>query len=925
MKNINRGIEWNIWDLHIHTPDTILSNQYKDRDWEKYIATLECLDSSIKVLGITNYYIIDDYEKVIQYKKSGRLKNIKMILPNIEMRLDNFTSKDKGINYHIIFSNEIRIEDIKNLFLKELKYEINGRKYSATKDDLIRLGRDFKNNDSLSESEALKEGVIQFKVNYRMVTKILNDNSKIFKDKYLIGAANKSKDGVSGLQEGQEASLRNAIYESCNFIFSSNPKDRSHFLSDSASKILPCIHGSDAHSYEKICKPDNQRNTWIKAEISFDGLKQIMYEPKKRVCIQENFPDDYIDYNIIDKVEFKSDNTDFGKNSLYLSSGLNVLIGGKSSGKSILLYKIAQAINDNNILDIEKESLWHNNYRNTFIENVDTEVLWKDGSISKKGDKDKRILYIPQMYINTLAERHSNKILQDKVKNILFKNENIFKQYQEYKEMLNIYVLEIDMNLKELKINDENSKEILEEIINIGDHQSILKEIGRLKQDIKIELEKNHISDEEQNIFNENEKDKYNLNLNIDENKKEILKIEQLTEEIENYIPFLKSSNDKTSFNDAINDIKSNYINDINEVKTKYTEILKVEIEKIKIENSGFEKEINIKEKEIINIKEKFKRKEAIDLLRSKLGKEEAKEKRINELIEIKNKFEDTKKGIINKIKEYVKDYHRSITIYRDTINEEKSNFNGIEIRADIKFDHEKFISQFTNKIDKRKLSNPSIQKIINVDGYIRTDIENYSKNIEEYIDILLRIDDSLFKGDINNISIIKNLCEPCMQVILDLAYGDDLITEMSPGKSGLVILKLLTHSNEDLYPILIDQPEDNLDNRTISTELVSLLRNLSEKRQVIVVTHNANLAVLTDADNIIIANQDTNYEISNSENINSRFEYINGPLESTKSRENLGSHYGKSIQEHVCQLLEGGSSAFKKREEKYSHKIMNN
>ena len=156
----------------------------------------------------------------------------------------------------------------------------------------------------------------------------------------------------------------------------------------------------------------------------------------------------------------------------------------------------------------------------------------------------------------------------------------------------------------------------------------------------------------------------------------------------------------------------------------------------------------------------------------------------------------------------------------------------------------------------------------------------------------------------------------PYYEITLNLSDGEDLITEMSPGKSGLIILKLLTYVSKEKFPILIDQPEDNLDNRTISKELVNLIRDISEQRQIIMVTHNANLAVLTDSENVIVANQDVSEDLK--ENKEVRFEYINGALESIFCDSNMGEFYGKSIQEHVFDILEGGQEAFKKRESKY-------
>jgi predicted ATP-dependent endonuclease of OLD family len=102
----------------------------------------------------------------------------------------------------------------------------------------------------------------------------------------------------------------------------------------------------------------------------------------------------------------------------------------------------------------------------------------------------------------------------------------------------------------------------------------------------------------------------------------------------------------------------------------------------------------------------------------------------------------------------------------------------------------------------------------------------------------------------------------------------------MSPGKRGLVLLELFLEMSNEKHPILIDQPEDNLDNRTISKDLVDILKRKKDTRQSIIVTHNANLVVLTDAENVIVANQDGQLI----ENANHRFEYLTGGIVTLRS-----------------------------------------
>lgn len=138
-----------------------------------------------------------------------------------------------------------------------------------------------------------------------------------------------------------------------------------------------------------------------------------------------------------------------------------------------------------------------------------------------------------------------------------------------------------------------------------------------------------------------------------------------------------------------------------------------------------------------------------------------------------------------------------------------------------------------------------------------------------------------------------------------------------SEGKQAFVILKLLLEFSDKKCPILIDQPEDSLDNRAIYQELVEYIKAKKKDRQIVLVTHNSNVVVSADAENVIVANQ----EGSNSHNCgNNKFQYINGALERTKKCNPAEAIILESqgIREHVCDILEGGKVAFEKREQKY-------
>lgn len=136
----------------------------------------------------------------------------------------------------------------------------------------------------------------------------------------------------------------------------------------------------------------------------------------------------------------------------------------------------------------------------------------------------------------------------------------------------------------------------------------------------------------------------------------------------------------------------------------------------------------------------------------------------------------------------------------------------------------------------------------------------------------------------------------------ITLRYSIDFdgvdIQRLSPGTRGIVLLLLyLAMDQADDRPLIIDQPEENLDPKSIFDELVGLFQTAKSKRQVIMVTHNANLVVNADADQIIIANVGP-YTSDGLPPIS----YISGGLDEAP------------IRKSVCDILEGGEMAFKER-----------
>ena len=136
------------------------------------------------------------------------------------------------------------------------------------------------------------------------------------------------------------------------------------------------------------------------------------------------------------------------------------------------------------------------------------------------------------------------------------------------------------------------------------------------------------------------------------------------------------------------------------------------------------------------------------------------------------------------------------------------------------------------------------------------------------------------------------------IQVRYSVDYDGTDIRSLSPGTRGIVLLFLYLALDEaDDRPLIIDQPEENLDPKSIYDELVGLFVAVKAKRQVIIVTHNANLVVNTDADQIIIASAGPRTDGGLPS-----ISYVAGGLEDA------------FIRQRVCEILEGGEPAFRER-----------
>lgn len=502
-----RGSEWRRWDLHIHTPETKKNDQFDGvtaaEKWEKYFKSINDSPEDISVIGITDYFSIENYFTFKAAISTSKItKSFDLVLPNVELRVSPVTGSAKPINLHCIFNPKIENE-ITTRFLARLQFEYAGSTFSATPEDIKRLGRTHTGNLKLNDEGASKVGYEQYVIEIGSL-KTLFKNDKTLRDNTIIVVANSGTDGVSGavkhsdfLLGGGKTQLdatRYSLYQFSDAIFSSSDNDILYFAGNGAdskedvlfkcSNLMPCFHGCDAHSNDKIFSPVDNRFCWIKADPTFEGLKQTLYEPEDRVRIQAFKPDIKNDRFIISELAFEDSSNLFGNQVIQLNDNLNAIIGGKSSGKSLLIYSAAKAIDPEQV-ERASQRLKFEGYR--LPGNFDFTVTWKNGEIDKLSDsslanKSHKITYIPQLYINHLVERNNKEDLNSLIENILLQDADFKKIFEENKAKIDKFSAEIENMLLNYLQTRATLLDIQQKIKEIGKSSSISVGIESIKK-----------------------------------------------------------------------------------------------------------------------------------------------------------------------------------------------------------------------------------------------------------------------------------------------------------------------------------------------------------------------------------------------------------------------------------------------------------
>ncbi len=958
--NYSKGAEWRKWDLHFHTPS---SYDYHNKPASNFDIIEELAKNRISVVAITDHHIID-VERIKSLQLLGGEKCI-TILPGIEFLSDARGSEP--IHFIGIFAEDCNLEYV--------------------------------------------WGQLQNKTEIRKIISESKEPNEVYCD--LIDTINLIHElgGIVTIHSGKKHSSIETITNALQHTMaqktdiaknvdiyelgqSSDQKGYIDVVFPAIGKRLPMIIGSDNH---KISDYTLKSNCWIKADPTFDGLRQVINEPEGRVFIGDqpsvfnrvitNRTKYIKELNISQVVGYDGR---YGKwfddVKIPLNSELVAIIGNKGSGKSAIADMIALCGDCNNHDDFS--FLRKKKFRDgKHAKNFTASLHWESGKDVQRNLDDnadegaiEEVKYLPQGQFERLTnEVSSTEEFKNEIEKVVFTHIAESERYNTstFSDLVQYQKRSVDAEIESLikDLNQINADIILlESKENPAYKAELTKKKGKKEEELQALIEPPIVSDPNEDPLkkkaNEEQlKELARLKENIagletqqketEGNKKQLLLDLQLLKQIRKEIEFKASEIQQ-------------YINSKNEALIS----IGVDITKaflLKTDYSQFDSIIQVKEQKLSELKALLGEGELIEteiaksipimlnaaqkMLESeqtKLGTEqkayqqyllakavwEKKKKEIRgdantpdtiEFYKLEIEYIETNLSIEldedyllrkEKLKEIFKRKLDVINIYKavknriDSVideNKELLKTYPINIEASLALKPE-FILKFMSFINKQKagtfrnINDGEIQLKQIISG-VDFDKED---DVVSFLDSIIKaLKEDQREGQDNNqyrfvgdqVSEIKEFYTYLFSLdFLDYNYqlkqGDKKLEQLSPGERGALLLIFYLILDKNDIPLIIDQPEDNLDNYSVANILVPFIREAKKKRQIIMVTHNPNLAVVADAEQVIFANLEKENE--------NKFSFISGSIEN------------KEVNKCIVKVLEGAMPAFNKRKQKY-------
>ncbi len=761
----------NIWDLHVHTPYKYNSsaNSYDNDDKNTYIDTIiSIINDSENELGMISFTDHNYFDKEIYniFKKKAINLNV-TVIPGIEvdLKITSNAKKTKHILFYFPEDEDYEKIEMINKYLNE-----NDK---GTFDDFVSYL--FENGFKFAISpHAFKQGI-------RGIETEWNDD------------------------DTEKNINRIKMYSSQFFVFWESDKSNIPYAKEFIERYYDdseqCVSNfSDSHDYTKFKNYLSNPSQYFLALNTFNGILMVGSEKSRILYDNDN-------YNTGNQ---KIKTIKINDQEIELSDRLNVIIGGRGKGKSILIDKIGYYFNCNSKISITSSRKKFLNKFEIKMENFENSEISKDLSVK----------YLNQSYIDALFSDESSKKIKE-----------YFSE-----EFDSIQIDDIEITLMKIRKLLSEIKKTSYEAINVENIVQNLKlnikgKIISSDKEEKLKLLPLYYIDEEDNIY-----DYYKYIIKLFPENIVDYQLKKLTSNLVNY------------------SIKKIIKHNLNEQKVK--SIKNIAYKVVKEKNEALDEDLKNKN-------------DILDTIKNKLISEYEKQ-----LYPIK---------VINKLYE-VEKRDTELKIKYNAYNGEDENmfyfikYNNVE--HPVEFARRILIEAINGNIINKKetLKNKELFKYF----LERDDIYNGSYSKESIIEN--------FKGLIGIKSESKN------KIIHYLKKADKYIDLFvsSPGTQTNSLMEYVLNQNSTI-PLLIDQPEDNVDNESRYKLLTKWIKKMKYKRQIILVSHDANIVINGDAENIIIADC-----------VNSSFTYKYGALE-----------YKDNI-EKAAIILDGGKNAIRRRMQKY-------
>ena len=734
----------------------------------------------------------------------------------------------------------------------------------------------------------------------------------------------------------------------------------------------------------------------MKADPTFDGLKQILNEPNERIFIGDKPPvferisrnrTKYIDNLLIGQIEGYNDHAGvwFKNVDIPFNKELVAIIGNKGSGKSAIADILSLCSNyydDNDFSFLSSKKFREK--QGKIAKNFNAVLTWESGTAETKilnespsDTETLNVKYIPQGQFERLTnEINSVKEFQEEIEGVVFSHipESERLGAQSFNELVAIKTATVETELKSL-INDvEDSNKIIIELERKKTDSyrvEIENKIINKEKELEALVEPTAISDPNQDPVKKQQCEV--VNNKIIEIKKDISKIEAEINEAETEkktaledlqklrVVKQEIQQKETEFSQYISEKKDDLsvyeisIDNLISLKTDFTELdakinsidsqlqialknlgetepsdgaksfaekleekqseLKIETTKLDSEQKAYQDYLTdienwqkdcskiIGDTEIFDSLEFYKNE--INYLNTKLATEL--ETKYDDRRTKVGKIYDKKQEIINAYKEVKTRLNNIIDDNAETLKDYKVTVDASLVKKndfDTKFlDH--ILQNKTGTFHSKDGGEKQLKMLLSdIDFDNKDDIITFLDSIIEALHNDKREGQNDSKR--NAVEQVKDI-SPLYNFLFSLEYldfnyqlkhGEKVIEQLSPGERGALLLVFYLLLDKNDIPLIIDQPEDNLDNHSVATVLVPFIRAAKQKRQIIMVTHNPNLAVVADAEQIIHVDIDK-------EN-NHKFSTISGSIEN------------KEVNQKIVKVLEGTMPAFNNRKRKY-------